>query len=155
MLLVGIGAFGLAPRGARQASIEMAFRLLQGEKRQRRGLRVPCLHLFGCLDRRRVVAGEEARLKLADPVVTFQEGARGLPRDAFLERELRKLTSVEGAELRGSSAQGAGERDWRGKPVEEKSEPLDELQCALGFPLELVEWMAQCKKNGAETARGE
>src|SRR5262247_2455665 len=71
MLLVGIGAYGLAPCGARQASIKMVFRLLQGKKRQRRGLRVPCLHLFGCLDRRRVVAGEEARLELADPVVTF------------------------------------------------------------------------------------
>src|SRR5215831_17813133 len=133
----------------------MAFRLLGGKERQRRGRRVPCLRFFGGLDRRRVVAGEEARLELADPVVTFQEGARGLTRDALLERALGEATIIEGAELRGSAAQGPGERDRRGKSVEEESEPLHELQCVLGFALELVERMAQCKKNGAETAGGE
>ena len=66
-----------------------------------------------------------------------------------------RSTIVEGAELRGFSAQGPGERDRRGKSVEEEPVPLNELQCILGFALELVEWMAQCKKNSAETARGE
>src|SRR5262249_8811235 len=41
------------------------------------------------------------------------------------------------------------------KSVEEESVPLHELQCVLGFALELVERMAQCKKNGTETAGGE
>src|SRR5262249_47619034 len=155
MLGVRVGAHGLAPCGAAQASIEMAFSLLQWEQRQRRRDRVPFLHLFGCLERRRVVAGEEAHLELADPVETFQEGARGLTRDALLERVLRESAIVEGAELRGSAAQGPSERDRRGKSVEEESVPFHELQCVLGFVLELMEWMAHGKKNGAETAGGE
>jgi hypothetical protein len=76
-------------------------------------------------------------------------------RNAFLEGALCESAIVEGAERRGSSAQGPGERDWCGKSIEEKSVPLHELQCVLGFALELVEWMAQCKKNGTETAGGE
>src|SRR5262249_18633516 len=152
---VRIGTHGLAPCGAAQAGIEMAFRLLQWEERQRRRGRVPCLHFFRCLERRSVVAGEKARLELSDPVETFQVGARGLTRDAFLEGALCESAIVEGAERRGSSAQGPGERDWRGKSIEEESVPLHELQCVLGFALELVEWMAQCKKNGTETAGGE
>src|SRR5262249_14659162 len=76
-------------------------------------------------------------------------------RDALLEGALRESTIVEAAELRRSSRQGPGERDWRGKSVEDESVPLHELQCVLGFALELVEWMAQGKKNGAETAGGE
>src|SRR5262245_15000726 len=152
---VRVGTHGLAQRGAAQAGIQMAFRLLQGKERQRRGHRVPCLQLFRCLERRNVIAGEEARLELSDPVVAFQKGARGLTRDALLEGALGESAIVEGAELRGSSAQGPGERDGRGKSVEEESVPLHELQCVLGFALELVEWMARCKKNGAETAGGE
>src|SRR5262249_14082306 len=155
MLGVRIGTHGLAPCGAAQAGIEMAFRLLEWEEQQSWGSRVPCLRLFSCLERRNVVAREEARLELSDPVETFQVGARGLTRDALLEGALRESAIVEGAELRGSCAQGSGERDWRGKSVEEESVPLHELQCVLGFALELVEWMAQCKKNGAETAGGE
>src|SRR5262245_55830818 len=76
-------------------------------------------------------------------------------RDALLEGALRESTIVEAAELRGSSAQGPGERDWRGKSVEKESVPLHELQCVLGFALELIEWIPQGKKNGAETAGGE
>src|SRR5262245_60845870 len=155
MLGVRVGTHGLAPCGAAQAGIEMAFRLLQWEERQRRRSRVPCLHLFRCLERRSVVSGEKARLQLSDPVETFQVGARGLLRDAFLEGALRESAIVEGAERRGSSAQGPGERDWRGKSIEEEAVPLHELQCVLGFALELVEWMAQCKKNGTETAGAE
>src|SRR5215470_7187658 len=152
---VRVGARGLAPCSARQRCIEVIFRLLQGKEGQRRGCRVPCLHLIHCLDRRHIVAGEEARLELSDPVVTFQEGARGLTRDALFEGALHESTIVEGAELRGSSAQGPGERDWRGKSVEEESVPLHEFQRVPGFALKLVEWMAQGKKNGAETAGGE
>src|SRR5262249_30832634 len=155
MLGVRVGTHGLAPCGAAQTSIEMALRLLQREERQSWGSRVPCLRLFSCLKRRNVVAREEARLELSDPVETFQVGARGLMRDALFEGALRESTIVEGAELRGSSAQGPGERDWRGKSVEEESVPLHELECVLGFALELFEWMALGKKNGAETAGGE
>ena len=50
---------------------------------------------------------------------------------------------------------GPGKRDRRGKSVEEKSVRLHELQCVLAFALELIEWMAQGKKNGAETSGGE
>src|SRR5262249_47776854 len=48
MLGVRVGAQGLAPRGATQAGIEMAFRLLQGKEGQSWGRRVPCLRLFSC-----------------------------------------------------------------------------------------------------------
>src|SRR5262249_8777686 len=149
------GTRGRAPCGAAQASIEMAFRLLQWEERQRRRGRVPRLHFIRCLECRSVVAGEEARLELSDPVETFQEGARGLPGDPLFEGALSEPTIVEGAQLHGSSAQGPGERDWRGKSVKEESVSLHKLQRVLGFALELVEWMAQGKKNGAESAGGE
>src|SRR5262249_16783038 len=78
MLGVRIWTRGLASGGATQARIEMAFRLLQRKERQRRGSRVPSLHLVRCLKCRSVIAGKEARLELSDPVVTFQKGARGL-----------------------------------------------------------------------------
>ena len=64
-------------------------------------------------------------------------------------------TIVEGAELRGPSAQRPDERERRGNSVEEESEPPHELQCLLGLTLDLIEWMAQRKKNGAEAAAGE
>src|SRR5262249_47306287 len=115
MLGVRVGAQGLAPCGAAQASIEMALRLLYWEEGKSWGSRVPCLRLFSCFERRNVVAREEARLELSDPVETFQVGARGLMRDALLEGALREFTIVEGAELRRSSAQSPRERDWRGK----------------------------------------
>src|SRR6516165_12337030 len=155
MLGVRVGTHRLAPGGTRQRGIEVIFRLLQGKERQPWGRRVPCLRLIHCVDRRNVIAGEEARLELSDPVVTLQEGARGLTRAALLEGALCELTTVEGAEFRRLSEQGPGERDWRGKSIEEESVPLHELQCVLGFALELVEWMALGKKNGAETAGGE
>ncbi len=60
--------------------------------------------LFGGVDRRRVVAGEEARLELSNPVVAFQEGVGGLTCHALLEGALRESTIVERAELRGLSA---------------------------------------------------
>src|SRR5215470_3290346 len=105
---VRIGTHRLAPCGAAQAGIEMTFRLLHWEERQRRRGRVPCLHLFRCLERRSVVAGEEARLEFSDPVETFQEGARGLTGGALLEGALCESTIVERAEFRSSSAQGPG-----------------------------------------------
>src|SRR5262245_11888919 len=155
MLGVCVGTHGLAPCGAAQTGIEMAFCLFQGKERQRRRRRVPSLHPFHCFEGRDVVAGEKTRLELSDPVVAFQKGARRLTRDALLEGALCECTIIEASELRGCSAQGPGERDWRGKSVQEESVPLQEIQCVLGFALELVEWMAQCDENGTETARSE
>src|SRR5262245_1121578 len=126
MLGVWVGAQGHASGRAAQPRIKMEFGLLQGKERQRRGCCVPFFHLIRCLERGKVVAGEEARLELSNPVITLQEGAGGLARDAILEGALREFTIVEGAELRSSSAQGPGERDRRGKSVEEKSVPLNE-----------------------------
>src|SRR5262245_50113561 len=154
MLGVRLGAQGFAQGGAAQARIKMGFGLLKGKERQRRGCRVPFFHLIHGLDRRCVVGGEEARLELSDPVIAFQESARGLTRDTLLERALRESTIVEGAELRGSSAQGPRERNRRGKSVEEEPVPLHEFQCILGFKLELVEWVTKRKKDSAETAGG-
>src|SRR5262249_109327 len=89
------------------------------------------------------------------PIETLQHGARGLTRAAVLEGALRESTIVERTKIGGSSTQGPGERDWRRKSVEEETVPLDELPCVFGFTLKLVEWMAQGKKNGTETAGGE
>src|SRR5215469_12935517 len=142
MLGVRVGALGLAPRRAAQATIKMRFGFLQGKERQRRRCRVPLLHLIRCFDRRRVVTGEEARLKLADPVKTFQKRARGLFRDALLEGALRESTIVQGAELSGFSSQCSSERDRRRKSVEKKSIPLHEGQLFFGLALELLQWRA-------------
>src|SRR5262249_13631750 len=150
-----VGTHRLAPGGTRQRGIEVIFRLLQGKERQPWGRRVPCLRLIHCVDRRYVIASEEARLELSDPVETLQHGARGLTRATLFEGAPCESTIVERAEPRGSSTQRPGERDWRRKSVEEETVPLHELQCILGFALELVEWMAQGKENGTETAGGE
>src|SRR5262249_32982697 len=98
---------------------------------------------------------EEARLELPDPVVAFQGGARGLARGALFEGALGEPALVEATELRRPSPQGPGQRQRRGKPVEEESEPLHELQCLLRLTLDLVEGMAQGEKDGGETARGD
>src|SRR6516225_8667005 len=151
---VRVGSHGLAPCGARQASIEVPFRALRGKERQRRRCRVPCLHLFSGLDRRHVVAREEARLEFSDPVETFQEDTSGLTRDALLEGALREFSVIKGTEFLGSSAEGPGERERRGNSVEEEPEPPHELESVLGLTFELVEWMTQGKKNGTESAEG-
>src|SRR5262249_12360784 len=101
---VRVGAHGLAPCGASQRGIEVIFLLLQQKQRQIRGPRVPCPHLVCCLDRRRVIAGEETRLQLPDPVEAFQDSAGGLIRRSLLEGTFREQTIVERAELPGASA---------------------------------------------------
>src|SRR6516165_3931055 len=154
MLGKRVGAHGLAPSGASQRGIEVILLLLQHEERQRRGGRVPCLHLVGGMDRRHVIAGEEARLELSSPVVAFQEGEGGMTRCTLLEGALGEPTIVEAAEFRGPSTQHPHECERRGKSVEEESELLHELQSVLGLALDLIEWMARGKKNGIETARG-
>src|SRR6516165_4907818 len=155
MRCVQVRPYGLAPGGAGQASIEMPFRSVHGKQRQPRGCRVPFLHFIHCLDRRHVIGGEKARLKLSYPVETLQEGAGSLTSNALLEGALCETTIVEGAELGGFPAQGPSERNWREKAVEEESVPPHELQPILGFALELVERTAQCQKSGAESARGD
>src|SRR5262249_47090513 len=148
MLGIRVRADRLAPCGASQRGIEVILLLLQHEERQRRGRCVPCLHLAGGVDRRRVIAGEEARLELSEPVVTFQESWGWLTCRALLEGALGEPTIVERTELRGPSTQHPGERERRGNSVEEESEPPHERQSVLGLALELIEWMAQGKMNG-------
>src|SRR5215475_5573299 len=142
MLGVRVGPLGFAPGSAAQSRVEMVFRLFSGKERKRGRHCVPCVCPFGCLDGRHIVTGEEARLKLADPVKTFQKRARGLFRDALLEGALRECTIVQGAEFRGFSAQCSSERDRRRKSVEKKSIPLHEGQLFFSLALEFLQWMA-------------
>ena len=51
------------------------------------------VRLVGGIDRRSIIASEEASLKLSDPVVTFQEGEGGLTCRALLKRALANLPS--------------------------------------------------------------
>src|SRR5262249_50631820 len=135
--------------------IEVIFRLLHNKQRQRRGDRVQPLYFLRCVDRRSVIAGEEARLELSDPIVTFHEGARGLPRRVFLDRALGEATISERAACHGRSAPRPHERDRGGNSVKERSEPLHELQSALNLTLKLIECMAQGQKNGTQIAESE
>src|SRR6516165_716730 len=155
MRCVQVRPSGLAPGGPGQASIEMPFRGVRKKERQPRKCRVPFLHLIHCLDRRHVIAGEKARLKLSYPVETLKEGTGGVTCNALLEGALSEGTIVERPEPGGFPAQGPSERNWRGKAVEEESVPPHELQSVLGLTLELVERTAQCQKSGAESASGD
>src|SRR5262249_23287476 len=110
--------------------------------------------LFRRVDRRQVIAGEETRLELSDPVVTFQEGAGGLTCCALLEGALRELTIIEGAERRVRSPQSPDQGERSGNSVEEGAKPFYELQSVRGFALDLIQWMAQGEKNGTQSPAG-
>src|SRR5262249_17906209 len=103
MVGVWIGTERAAPRGQTQCRIEVVICLLQHEYRQRRGSSVTCLHLIQRGNRRCIVAREEARLELSDPVVIFH-GDNGLGCRSLLKEAFRELTIIERAELRCSSA---------------------------------------------------
>src|SRR5262249_18464771 len=105
-------------------------------------------------DSRGVIAGEEAGLELADPVVALQGGEVRLTGHAFLEGALHEPAIVERAECRGRSAQHPDERERRGNSVEKEAKPLHERRHVLGLTLDLIERMARGEENGAEGAPG-
>ena len=75
-----------------------------------------------------------------------------MSRRALLEGALGEPTIVESSELHSPSTQRPDEREQYGNSVEEETEPPYELQSVLGLTLDLIEWMAQGKKNGIESA---
>jgi hypothetical protein len=152
MLGVCVGPPWFTPRRARQRGIEMKIRHLRQVQRQRRRRVVPSFGLLRGIDSRRVVACEKPRLQLSDPVVTFDDGTVGVPREALLKRMLRKCIVVERSEFRGLSAHHSHEGEWRGDPVEKTFELPYEPYYLLGLTFYLVERVARGKKKGNERA---
>src|SRR5215813_1124770 len=127
MLSVRVRLFGLAQSGPSQCGIEAVFQLLHHEKGHRCGSAIPCTGLLRRFQCREVIAGEEARLKFSDPIITFQRAEVRFARHASLEGTLRELTVVERTELPALTTQHANQREGRGNSIQKEPESLHEL----------------------------
>ena len=99
---------------------------------------------------RRIVAGIEARLQLADPVPAFgKRQDRGLLCKWLLEPALVELLIVEGAECRRQAAQRPDQPELRGDEVDDETEPRlpRELEPMLGFALHVAERIAASREG--------
>ena len=97
-----------------------------------------------------IVAGEEARLQLADPIPALGESPES---GLLVESGARSDASsnsriVEGAEFRRQPAQRPDQPELRGDDVNDRPEPrlLRECEAMLGFALHLGERIARREK---------
>ncbi len=95
-----------------------------------------------------MVAGEDARLQLADPVPAGGEREARIRLQMLLEPLLVEPGVVEGAEDRGQAAQRPDQLELPGDPVDDDTEPrlAGEVELGLGRPLHLVERIAAGEK---------
>ena len=100
------------------------------------------------LEGRRIVAGKEARLQLADPVPALGKRQIRIARETALDPKLVELLIVEGAEFRRQAAERPDQPELRGDDVNDKTEPhlLREREAMLGFALHLDERIARREK---------
>ncbi len=134
----------IAERGLRQRGVEMVLRPLEeGRRRPEEAF---------CLRRRRdgggVVAGEDARLQLADPVPAGGSRQARIRLQMPLEPLLVELGVVEAAELRRQTAQRPDQLELRGDDVDDETEPrlAREVEPGLGLSLHLGERIAAGEK---------
>ena len=97
---------------------------------------------------RRIVAGKEARLQLADPVPALDKRQIRIVGKTALDPTLIKLLIVEGAECRRQAAQRPDQSELGGDGVNDKPEPrlLRERETTLGFAFHLGERIARREK---------
>src|SRR6267154_3657287 len=132
-----LGRGNLAIRRSRKRRIEMV--LSQLELRRRR----PKYRFsFRCSrNSRRVVAGVNARLQLANPIIGRANGQLGFALQALLEAALIELRSIKGGEGRPQSTEHADKPELPDHAVADESErhlPY-EFESILGLPLGLTE----------------
>ena len=134
----------VAECGPRQRGVELVFRRLEQLRwappqpsRPRRGVE-------GC----GIVAGEEARLELADPVPALGQRQRRIGRQVPFEPPLVELPVVERTESRGQAAQHPDQPELRGDDVNDEGEPrrLREPEAVLGFALGVGQRVARRKE---------
>src|SRR4030095_3133694 len=108
------------------------------------------LHVAGCVDGGRIVAGEEARLELLHPVPPFGERQARVTRKTALHLEFIKLLTVEAAEGCGEPAERANDRKLRRNDVDRETEagPLGKLKASLGLSLRVDEGLTGQEEDG-------
>ena len=131
-----------------ERSVEVILRHLEeGWRRPQQDLR-----LGSGLERGRILAREEARLQLADPIPAFGQRQTRIALQMLLKSALVEPLVVEGAELRGQAAQSPDETELRGDDVDDKTEAAlaREVEPVLGFALHLAERVSGGKKIGVQ-----
>src|SRR4030095_533521 len=108
------------------------------------------LHVAGCVDGGRIVAGEEARLELLRPVPPLGERQARVTRQTALHLEFIELLAVEAAEGCGEPAERANDRKLRRNDVDHETEagPLNKLQASLGLSLRVDEGLTGQEGDG-------
>jgi hypothetical protein len=148
MLLPLVYRRGVAGCGEGQRAVENIFGLFEV------GWRCPQqpLRLRRCLDGRRVVAGKEARLQLADPIPALDKRQIRIFRKVALDPSLIKLLIVERAESRRQAPQRPDQPELADDGVNDKPEPrfLREREATLGFAFHLGKRIAGREKVGVQ-----
>ena len=143
----------VAERGFRQPSVEMIVRPLED------GWRHPeeVFRFRGRRDGGGVVAGEDARLQLADPVQAGGDRQARVLLQMLLEPALVKPCIVEGAEDRGLAAERPDEPELCGDEVDDKIEAglAREVESGLSLALHLGERIAAGETLGEDIVAAE
>ncbi len=103
-----------------------------------------------------MIAGEDARLQLADPVPAGREREARNRFQMLLEPLLVEPIIVEGAEDRGQPAQRPDQLELPVDPVDNQTEPrlAREVEPGLGLPLHLLERIAAGEKVRDQVGAG-
>src|SRR6185295_17644546 len=126
----------VAQRGPRERGVQLILRLIEESWRHEKRSRVCC-----CRNGSNVVACEETRLELADPVPAGGVRQSRIFRKVLLEPALVELGIVERTELLSKAAQGENQSEECGGDVEDKTEPelAREVEPSLGLALHVSE----------------
>src|ERR1700730_4691785 len=137
MLAPLLGRGNLAIRRSRKRRVEMVFSQLElRRRRQEHRCSFRCSR-----NSRRVVAGVNARLQLANPIPRRGKGQLGFALEALLKAALVELGAIEGSKDRPLSAEHTDEPELPGHAVVDESErhlPY-EFESILGLPVGLTE----------------
>src|ERR1700730_7028830 len=135
-----------AMRRSRKRRIEM---VLSNLELRRRRPKHRCS--FRCSrNSRRVVAGVNARLQLANPIPRRGKGQLGFALEALLEAALVELRAIEGCKDRPQSTEHTDQPELPNHAVADESErhlPY-EFESILGLPLGFTERISGGEKNG-------
>src|SRR5260370_35469402 len=141
-----LGRGDIAIRRSRKRSIEMVLSNLELRRRRPK----PRCRLRCSRNRRRKVAGVDARLQLANPIPRGGKGQLGLALQTLLEAALVELRAIEGCKGRPQSTEHADEPELPRHTVADESErhlPY-EFESILGLPLDFAERISGGEKIG-------
>src|SRR5258706_6001915 len=141
-----LGRRHIATRRSRKRRVKMVLSQLELRRRRpKHGCSFRCSR-----NRRRVVAGVNARLQFANPIPRRGKSQLGFALQALLEAALVELRAIEGCKGRPQSTEHADEPELPRHTVADESErhlPY-EFESILGLPLDFAERISGGEKIG-------